>query len=496
MMLEFQATSRLIQKLERKKTANLLESALKKQQDIEKDLQELEQQHGELEAKTKKEYEDVEKMQEMKNSSSVSQYFGSTEHFDQQLSKEEEEYIEAKTEQENCHKQLTALREQKVKVTAEVELLGLDKQQLASLYEQQDATLERIFDGKYGSSLEQNLEDESDEIEERQDRVELAMQQWSQAEATADAATRQLDYACRRWLDVMKITDASYAQVRMQAITEVRNYLMAANRNLVAVHRLISPVNVPYCTADETKTLEKAINYIFIDGMSRDRQHHALSVYRTTQQRSVMLLRWITAVKTNKIAEDSKQLKQQTIDVNKRLRAERVRLMAVKVKEQTGEDITLDDDEDDDDDSEATAAAVAAASVVEAEQIQESDGLQERIKEATDKDEDGKPLEAMVKDAAETGEAETDCGKTTAAGEDGEDGDKPKPLDELAPQPSKQELFGDLDSVMAEYKKQQEQLVSGQEAARARQQSEFQERLRKRKSRKMKKQAAEVVTSS
>merc|ERR1739838_1276304 len=292
-----------------------------------------------------------------------------------------------------------------------------------------------------------------------------------------------------------KITDASYAQVRMQAITEVRNYLMAANRNLVAVHRLISPVNVPYCTADETKTLEKAINYIFIDGMSRDRQHHALSVYRTTQQRSVMLLRWITAVKTNKIAEDSKQLKQQTIDVNKRLRAERVRLMAVKVKEQTGEDITLDDDEDDDD-SEAAAAAVAAASVVEAEQIQESDGLQERIKEATDKDEDGKPLEAMVKDAAETGEAETYCGKTTAAGEDGEDGDKPKPLDELAHQPSKQELFGDLDSVMAEYKKQQEQLVSGQEAARARQQSEFQERLRKRKSRKMKKQAAEVVTSS
>ena len=49
----------------------------------------------------------------------------------------------------------------------------------------------------------------------------------------------------------------------------------------------------------------------------------------------------------------------------------------------------------------------------------------------------------MVKDAAETGEAETDCGKTTAAGEDGEDGDKPKPLDELAPQPSKQELFGE-----------------------------------------------------
>ena len=53
---------------------------------------------------------------------------------------------------------------------------------------------------------------------------------------------------------------------------------------------------------------------------------------------------YLSQVKTNKIAEDSKQLKQQTIDVNKRLRAERVRLMAVKVKEQTGEDITLDGD--------------------------------------------------------------------------------------------------------------------------------------------------------
>jgi len=481
MIVEFQSTSHVIQRLEKKKTHNLLESALKKQTENLNDLKLTEQQHEDLQAKTKKEHADVVSLKEMKESSSVSQYFGSTEHFDQQLSKEEEEYIEAKTEEENCHKKLLELREQQTKINAQVEALTADQQQLTALYEQQDQTLERIFDGKYGSDLEQQLEEESDEIENKLERVELIMQQWTQAEASADAATRQLDYACKRWQDVMKINNASYAQVRMQAMTETRNYLLAAQGNLVAVQRLVKPVQVPYCNEDETKTLGKAINFIFIDAMSHDRQHHALNVYRTTQQRSVMLLRWVTAVRTNKIAEDSSQLRAQNTEVNKKLRAERIRLMTEKVKEQTGQSIDIVDEDDDDDDA---ADDIKSALVIEASPIDESDGLQERIKEATDKKMD----EGGDGDAEETGESLI----AAATGDD----DKPKSLDELAPQPTKNELFGDLDSIMAEYKNQQNMLVSEQEAARARQQSDFKEKLRRRKSRKMKKQALENATTS
>jgi len=84
--------------------------------------------------------------------------------------------------------------------------------------------------------------------------------------------------------------------VRMQAMSEVRNQLIAAQRNLIDVHRLLHPIKVPYCNADETDTLGKATNYIFIDGLSRDRQHHALNTYQTTYQRSILLLNWIKTV--------------------------------------------------------------------------------------------------------------------------------------------------------------------------------------------------------
>lgn len=39
--------------------------------------------------------------------------------------------------------------------------------------------------------------------------------------------------------------------VRMQAMSEVRNQLIAAQRNLIDVHRLLHPIKVPYCNADE-----------------------------------------------------------------------------------------------------------------------------------------------------------------------------------------------------------------------------------------------------
>ena len=48
---------------------------------------------------------------------------------------------------------------------------------------------------------------------------------------------------------------------------------------------------------------------------------------------------------------------------------------------------------------------------------------------------------------------------------------------------------------MSEYKRQQEILIKERDEARAKQQNDFQERLRKRKSRQIKKQILEVKTS-
>jgi len=55
---------------------------------------------------------------------------------------------------------------------------------------------------------------------------------------------------------------------------------------------------------------------------------------------------------------------------------------------------------------------------------------------------------------------------------------------------------GDLDSIMSEYKRQQEILIKERDEARAKQQNDFQERLRKRKSRQIKKQILENGASA
>ena len=45
---------------------------------------------------------------------------------------------------------------------------------------------EQVFDGDYGSKLEQSLEEESDQLEHKLERLELVLQQWSQAEVCGE----------------------------------------------------------------------------------------------------------------------------------------------------------------------------------------------------------------------------------------------------------------------------------------------------------------------
>jgi len=124
---------------------------------------------------------------------------------------------------------------------------------------------------------------------------------------------------------------------------------------------------------------------------------------------------------------------------------------------------------------------VTSSTVVEAEKIKDSEGFQERIEEATNKEKEDDVAAATREETGELVVASTN---------------KPKDFDELAPTPSKQQLFGDLDSIMSEYKRQQEILIKERDEARAKQQNDFQERLRKRKSRQIKKQILENGASA
>jgi len=101
-----------------------------------------------------------------------------------------------------------------------------------------------------------------------------------------------------------------------------------------------------------------------------------------------------------------------------------VRLMTEMVKEQTGEDMETEIQDEDED-----FEVVTSSTVVEAEKIKDSEGFQERIEEATNKEKEDDVAAATREETGELVVASTN---------------KPKDFDELAPTPSKQQLFGEF----------------------------------------------------
>ena len=70
-------------------------------------------------------------------------------------------------------------------------------------------TFNSIFDGKYGSTEENALESELDELEEKQNFILEAHFRWSQAELLVDCGHKQLSEAVNQWKLVPSYQDSS-----------------------------------------------------------------------------------------------------------------------------------------------------------------------------------------------------------------------------------------------------------------------------------------------
>lgn len=455
----YNALAIVISKLERKNVTLKLEEKVRLSAVLKQQALKMNEEYKQLQIKTNKEYQDVQNLQNLAVGTNVFKYFQSQSQFDTQMSKEQEEYLQAKTEMEDCYKRIVALQSRQSALESEIASLNLDQQELHKHYKEQDEILDSIFDGAYGSELEDKLEDELDKQLERKQRIEVAYQKWRHADNYVQAASRQLNYAYDRWQSIQRISFHNF-QNRMliiQVAGQARSYLIAASQNLSASHRVLDHVKFPYCTKEEIMTLNKAISYIFIDAQTKARHGHAGEVYRTTRDRCYVLSQWTNHVITKVVQKDLEASRAQCADLSNKLRAERSRLMREKIEEETGEKVLLDEPdsgiETDDDEPSSMAAA--------AEDVAEDQNLDEKIKEA-EKDPDGEE-DATAGDSSKPA---------------------PLPLDELAPAPEKEELFGNLDAVMTEYEKQKNEYAKEMEANRARQTADFQMKLQARRSRK------------
>lgn len=469
--MQYQSLTVVITQLERRNIIQHLEEKIRLNIELKNQAQRLNEEYRVLQIKTHKELQDVENLKRISSVNTMQNYFQSQVQFDQQMSKEEEEYIQAKTEMEDCYKRLLALQGRQTKMDEDITTLKSNQAELMEHYRQQDEILDSIFGGSYGSELEDKLEGDLDKKMEYKQRIEVTMQRWRNAQVMVQAAYSQLTYAFSCWQNLLTLPYlSSYQMLRIQAASKARNYFVAASQNLSNSHRLLSNVKFPYCDQSEVNTLNRAVTYIFIDCMTRPRHSHAGNVYKSLRDRCYVLVQWINTVISTSVQGDLNQARQNVSNLQSQLRGERIKLMKEKIEEETGVVVDLDPVPDSgiESDEDVDATDVAA----EAEKEPDGEDIDEKIKQAQE----------TVGDEGDEEAAAALAAAAVVAGEKEEP--KPMALEDLAPAPDEKTLFGDLEAVMANYDKQREDYAKEMEVNRARQEADFQMKLKARRSRK------------
>jgi len=253
---------------------------------------------------------------------------------------EKREALAVFNNKEIAKKELENLEEQKLSLENEIESLAEQSTVLHTLYARQDELLKKIFGGDYGSAEENQLEERLDQHEELRNRIVEANFKWKQAQLMVDYGFKQLNEAVGRWQALQGIEETKLEE-RYGVASIARNNLVAAAQNIQGAQRYLSNVQFPYCAPAEVTTLNKATAYIFTDMQTAERHQHAMDCYSTTAKRCGALLQWINQVVNNTIAKDLEDSNAKVKESSTELRSERVRLIKIKAKEITGEDIEI-----------------------------------------------------------------------------------------------------------------------------------------------------------
>ena len=172
---------------------------------------------------------------------------------------------------------------------------------------------------------------------EQKHHVDQAHFRWSEALRLTQEASEQMAKAVHKWRQVPSIS-SSDLEKRYYAAAETRNHLVSAQQSLLATLRYLPNIEIPYCDSSDSKTLDKAISYIFLDMQSAERHEHASSCFNTTLKRVAALRQWLTQVISTTIERDLIEIRDNYRTKATELRNERIRLIKSRLKELTGRD--------------------------------------------------------------------------------------------------------------------------------------------------------------
>ncbi|KAH7680345.1 Protein W03G9.7, partial [Aphelenchoides avenae] len=204
--------------------------------------------------------------------------------------------------------------------------------------------------------------------------------------------------------------------MRYFAAAEARNNFIAAGQNVQSCRVYLGRVKFPYATEEEMAQMEQAIQNAFNDIQSNASLKKALNVYQTTHKKVASLIQWFDKVINDTILKDLDKANTNVAKKQKQLREERLELMRKKVKEEFGRDLEITYDNDAVDESDEELLALEADAVKDQNDLPGED-LKEILNLSQPEGRDPSPL----------------------------------PLNQLAPIPTKDALFGDVKKKITEY---------------------------------------------
>jgi len=249
---------------------------------------------------------------------------------------------------ENHNRILISLNEQKTHLEQQIVILVGKMTTLQNTMDNRDDLLEKIFGGTYGSSLEDQLEEEFIRAANKEGHVSAFYQHWNAAISYTKKSFEQMNTGYQYWQksypgnfpnEIKMIASGAAIINHMTLVTNARSWFLASSTNLSTAVRICLEtlkVTIPYCNPPELDTLNKAIHHIFIDSKTVQRHVHAGKVFYSMGTRAGGLLKWLENTLQKFIIKDYEKAKEYTEKCRKALYNERKRLIRKQVENKLG----------------------------------------------------------------------------------------------------------------------------------------------------------------
>lgn len=223
------------------------------------------------------------------------------------------------------------LERERDKLKQEVEKVILECDRLQQKYKKRDALLDKIFDGHFGSGLENHLEKQLDWLLEQKQYVDQVFYAWKRAETLATQACEQFSRALDEF---SKIERFNLEKEQLNEVAKGVHELCVKSRSDLEKAQKYNPnVDAPFYTDNETDNFNGVIDAILTGDWNQLKKNKVKTTIEVAYKRALSVKQWLGQILQTTIARDSFELAEEYRWIAVQLRKERINLIKARVQE-------------------------------------------------------------------------------------------------------------------------------------------------------------------